>query len=105
MNGLPRRLGCATPSLARNARRSFELVDRGRPPHRFGLPRVVKQHRRDAASHDYASCAILAEMMRSGSTTGSPRLILSTFAIPSVTWPQTVYLPSRKVASAKQMKN
>src|SRR6516165_7694917 len=56
------------------------------------------------ADHD-ASADILAEMMRSGSATGSPRLILSTFPIPSVTWPQTVYLPLRKGASAKQMKN
>src|SRR6516225_7333344 len=54
--------------------------------------------------HD-ASAAILAEMMRSGSATGSPRLILSTFPMPSVTSPQTVYLPLRKGASAKQMKN
>src|SRR5215470_15799891 len=43
-----------------------------------------------------ASAAILAEMMRSGSATGSPRLILSTFPMPSVTSPQTVYLPLRK---------
>src|SRR6516162_7882406 len=52
-----------------------------------------------------APAAILAEMMRSGSATGSPRLILSTFPMPSVTCPQTVYLPLRKGASAKQMKN
>src|SRR5262245_36700267 len=60
----------------------------------------------ETGSTDYgASAAILAEMMRSGSATGSPRLILSTFPMPSVTWPQTVYLPLRKGASAKQMKN
>src|SRR5262249_31493362 len=54
---------------------------------------------------DHDASAILAEMMRSGSATGSPRLILSTFPMPSVTSPQTVYLPLRKGASAKQMKN
>jgi len=43
--------------------------------------------------------------MRSGSVTGSPRLILSTFPMPSVTWPQTVYWLLRNGASAKQMKN
>ena len=41
----------------------------------------------------------------SGSFTGSPRLILSTFSMPSMTLPQTVYWRSRKRASAKQMKN
>src|SRR2546423_1371713 len=39
---------------------------------------------------DHPSC-ILAETMRSGLETGSPRLILSTFSIPSVTLPHTVY--------------
>ena len=43
--------------------------------------------------------------MRSGSRTGSPRLILSTFSMPSVTLPQTVYCLSRKRASSKTMKN
>ncbi len=32
-----------------------------------------------------------AETMLSGSRTGSPRLILSTFSMPEVTSPQTVY--------------
>ena len=41
----------------------------------------------------------------SGSRTGSPRLILSTFSIPETTLPQTVYCRSRKGASPKQMKN
>src|SRR5271156_632683 len=41
----------------------------------------------------------------SGSRTGSPRLILSTFSIPETTLPQTVYCRSRKCASPKQMKN
>ena len=36
---------------------------------------------------------------------GSPRLILSTFSMPSITLPQTVYCLSRKRASSKQMKN
>src|SRR5262245_18132256 len=49
--------------------------------------------------------ASLALMMRSGSLTGSPRLILSTFSIPAITLPQTVYWPLRNGASAKQMKN
>ena len=44
-------------------------------------------------------------MIWSGSATGSPRLILSTFFMPSLTWPQTVYWPLRKDASSKQMKN
>src|SRR5215470_11917449 len=35
-------------------------------------------------------------MILSGLITGSPRLILSTFSMPSVTWPQTVYWPLRK---------
>src|SRR5215467_5174667 len=41
----------------------------------------------------------------SGSRTGSPRLILSTFSMPDTTLPQTVYWRLRKGASAKQMKN
>src|SRR5208337_2456850 len=41
----------------------------------------------------------------SGSLTGSPRLILSTFSMPETTLPQTVYWRSRKWASSKQMKN
>src|SRR2546421_12243933 len=53
----------------------------------------------------HASAAILAEMMRSGLATGSPRLILSTLSIPSVTLPQTVYWPLSHGDSAKQMKN
>src|SRR5215831_1671893 len=69
------------------------------------VPKPSAAHPRgDGSDHD-ASAAILAEMMRSGSATGSPRLILSTFPMPSVTWPQTVYLPLRKGASAKQMQN
>jgi hypothetical protein len=38
-----------------------------------------------------AASSIFAETMRSGLATGSPRLILSMFSIPSVTRPQTVY--------------
>ena len=48
---------------------------------------------------------IVALTILSGSLTGSPRLILSTFSMPSVTLPQTVYWLSRKRASSKQMKN
>src|SRR5208282_6415856 len=47
----------------------------------------------------------VALMILSGSRTGSPRLILSTFSMPETTFPHTVYLRSRKGASAKQMKN
>ena len=49
--------------------------------------------------------ATVAETILSGSRTGSPRLILSTFSMPAVTFPQTVYCLSRKRASPKQMKN
>src|SRR5262245_50036083 len=48
---------------------------------------------------------IVALTILSGFSTGSPRLILSTFSIPSITLPQTVYWLSRKRASSKQMKN
>ena len=48
---------------------------------------------------------IWAFKILSGLITGSPRLILSTFSMPSVTVPQTVYWPLRNGASAKQMKN
>src|SRR5580698_1351954 len=41
----------------------------------------------------------------SGSRTGSPRLILSTFSMPETTLPQAVYCLSRNFASSKQMKN
>src|SRR5580693_8753658 len=44
-------------------------------------------------------------MILSGSRTGSPRLILSTFSMPETTLPQTVYWRLRKAASPKQMKN
>src|ERR1700754_1689004 len=52
-----------------------------------------------------ASDAICALMILSGSFTGSPRLILSTFSMPEVTLPHTVYWLLRKEASSKQMKN
>src|SRR5690348_18237322 len=52
-----------------------------------------------------ASDAMVALTILSGSRTGSPRLILSTFSIPSTTLPHAVYWLSRKVASPKQMKN
>ena len=48
---------------------------------------------------------IVAVVMESGSRTGSPRLILSTFSMPDTTSPHTVYWRSRKPASSKQMKN
>src|SRR6476660_7517830 len=40
-----------------------------------------------------------------GSRGGSPTGSASTYSIPLSTWPQTVYCPSRKPASPKQMKN
>src|SRR5579875_2566837 len=52
-----------------------------------------------------AHAPIDALTIRSGSTTGSPRLMASTFSMPAMTLPQTVYFPSRKRASSKQMKN
>src|SRR4051794_16096749 len=52
-----------------------------------------------------ASAAIRALMILSGSFTGSPRLILSTFSMPDVTLPHTVYWLLRKAALSKQMKN
>src|SRR3954466_1751760 len=52
-----------------------------------------------------ASAAMRALMILSGSFTGSPRLILSTFSMPEVTLPHTVYWLFRKEASSKQMKN
>ena len=56
---------------------------------------------RPAGRPQAASAMTRIVVMRSGSRTGSPRLILSTFSIPPVTVPQTVYLRSRKVASSK----
>src|SRR5207302_11156648 len=41
----------------------------------------------------------------SGSTTGSPRLILSTTSMPDTTSPITVYLPFSDAPSANMMKN
>src|ERR1043165_3930010 len=52
-----------------------------------------------------ASAAICALTILSGFCTGSPRLILSTFSMPAVTLPQTVYCLLRNEASSKQMKN
>src|SRR6185312_2520368 len=52
-----------------------------------------------------ASAATCTRVMRSGSATGSPFLILSTASIPERTSPTTVYLPLRKAPSAYMMKN
>src|SRR5262249_5390312 len=52
-----------------------------------------------------ASAATCTRVMRSGSTTGSPFLILSTTSMPERTSPTTVYLPLRKAPSAYMMKN
>src|ERR1700742_5291205 len=56
-------------------------------------------------SYYSASAAMRIVTILSGFFTGSPRLILSTFSMPSVTLPQTVYCLSRKRASPKTMKN
>src|SRR4029079_18572311 len=53
----------------------------------------------------FTSAATLSDLILSGFCTGSPRLILSTFSMPSITLPHTVYCLSRKLASSKQMKN
>src|SRR6185312_12194420 len=52
-----------------------------------------------------ASAATFMETITPGSRGGSPFGRASTFSMPSVTSPQTVYWPSRKRASSKQMKN
>ena len=52
-----------------------------------------------------ASAATCTLIMRSGSRTGSPFLILSTASMPDRTSPTTVYLPSRNEPSAYMMKN
>src|SRR5262249_19133497 len=56
----------------------------------------------DASSASAATCIL---MILSGLEGGSPGLILSTASMPSITWPQIVYLPSRNGAGAKSMKN
>src|SRR5262245_2294196 len=103
-----RERGVGMRGRAARAEQLVTLIVFRRPPsltaHRSQL-KFQSLDRRKGGSPDHASAAILAEVIRSGSITGSPRLILSTFAMPSVTCPQTVYLPSRKGASAKQMKN
>src|SRR5262245_66692598 len=56
----------------------------------------------DASSASAATCILT---ILSGLDGGSPGLILSTASMPSITWPQIVYLPLRKGAGAKSMKN
>src|SRR5258705_4103138 len=73
--------------------RSLEI-----PGSRFACPGMT-------ASVQAASTAMCALTILSGFCTGSPRLILSTFSMPDVTLPQTVYWPLRNDASSKQMKN
>ncbi len=63
-----------------------------------------------AADYSSSSAAMLIFTMTSGSVTApfcadEPFLIRSTCSMPWVTWPHTVYWPSRKVASSKTMKN
>src|SRR4029078_3693399 len=55
--------------------------------------------------HQAASAATRTVIICSGLFGGSPLLILSTFSMPSITLPQTVYCLSRNDASSKQMKN
>src|SRR6476620_1037915 len=64
----------------------------------------VKPAYDDFWRHD-ASAAMRAFTILSGFRTGSPRLIFSTFSMPAVTLPQTVYWLLRNEASSKQMKN
>ena len=52
-----------------------------------------------------ASAATCTRIMRSGSGTGSPFLILSTASMPETTSPMTVYWPLRDAPSANMMKN
>ena len=66
---------------------------------------VVDAHGTGRTSPQAASAATFMLTILSGLAGGSPRVILSTFSMPSMTRPQTVYLPSRKSASSKQMKN
>src|SRR4029079_11756108 len=56
----------------------------------------------DASSASAATCILT---ILSGLDGGSPGLILSTASMPSITWPQMVYLPLRKGAGARSMKN
>src|ERR1700733_14705054 len=64
--------------------------------------------------HDLRSAATAAYLMSdaafpfpilSGSTTGSPRFVLSTTSMPDTTSPTTVYLPFSDEPSANMMKN
>src|SRR5476651_406361 len=55
--------------------------------------------------HSLTSAATRTLIILSGLAGGSPFLILSTNSMPDVTLPHTVYWPSRKFASLKQMKN
>src|SRR5664280_1228608 len=68
-------------------------------------PLVLYLPRHEGGPHGLAHAPIVALLILSGSLTGSPFLILSTFSMPSITLPQAVYWLSRKWASSKQMKN
>ena len=80
-------------------------VSRVRRPKGDALGRQIKIKRVDAHQAQEASAATRMVTILSGSSTGSPRLILSTCSMPSTTRPHTVYWPSRNEASSKQMKN
>ena len=56
-------------------------------------------------SYFFASASTYTFSITSGYLGGSPRVILSTCSMPSITWPHTVYLPVRKLqlSSVKQM--
>jgi hypothetical protein len=70
-----------------------------------GLAWLIHVEANVSRPHHKSNQPNIAEMILSGSRTGSPRLILSTFSMPDVTRPQTVYCRSRTRASSKQMKN
>src|SRR5580704_13800985 len=89
----PRRItgGCRRQSDALGRQieiKEIDAHDRGPSKARFPRPQLK-----------------VALTILSGSRTGSPRLILSTFSMPETTLPQTVYFRSRNPASPKQMKN
>src|SRR5690349_8275979 len=72
-------------------------IARPRRPQRNPLRRQVEIEIRDAQGAStkcyFASAATCILTIRSGSRTGSPRLILSISSMPEVTFPHTVYFP------------
>ncbi len=68
---------------------------------RSSSPALPPERGEGTARASAASAATHGVTIWSGPCTGSPRLILSTFSMPSTTLPQTVYWLSRKRASSK----